>query len=130
MRTRGLGRVLSGGSAYVLERGPDTVRGPDISFVARDRFPAGRLPSVYLDGAPDLAIEILSPSNRPAEMRERVMAFLAAGSREIWLVDPREQQVRVHGADGSIDVLESTDVLTSDLLPGFRCPVADIFASQ
>lgn len=132
VKQRGLGKVLSGGSSYILERGPDTVRGPDISFIPRERLPAGRLTDSYLEGAPALAIEIeiLSPSNRPGELRERLDDFFRAGCHEVWVLDSRRQRVTVHWPDGMQTVLRAVDALTSPLLPGFRCRVAELFESH
>jgi Uma2 family endonuclease len=129
-RSRGAGKVLSGGTGFVLERGPDTVRSPDVSWIPNSRVPGDRLSDAYLEGAPDLAVEIVSPSNRPGEMKERLASFFAAGCREAWVVDPRRRSVTVHRADGSVVVLSDGDELSSELLPGFRCAVAEFFGLQ
>ena len=122
-----VGRLLSGGASYVLERGPDTVRGPDISFISEERVRGDRLPDTWPDYAPDLAIEILSPSNRPRQMAERREDLFRAGCREVWIVAPRKTTVSIYRADGSQVELRATDVLTSDLLPRFRCTVTSLF---
>jgi Uma2 family endonuclease len=122
-----VGRLLSGGASYVLERGPDTVRGPDISFISEERVRGDRLPETWPDYAPDLVIEILSPSNRPRQMAERRADLFRAGCREIWILAPRRTTVTIHRADGTEIELRAADVVTSDLLPGFRSPVAALF---
>jgi Uma2 family endonuclease len=121
----GLGEVF-GEAGYVLARDPDTVRGPDLSFVRRERL-SGFDDSQFFDGAPDLAVEILSPSNRPGETRAKVAEYLAAGARLVWVVDPERRVVTIYrellrprqvGVDG---VLEGDDVV-----PGFAIAVAAI----
>ena len=78
---------MRGEAGYVLARNPDTVRGPDLSFIARERL-VGFDDSRFFEGAPDLAVEILSPSNRPGEVRAKAPEYLAAGARLVWVVDP------------------------------------------
>jgi Uma2 family endonuclease len=122
----GLGEVF-GEAGFVLARNPDTVRGPDLSFVARERL-VGIDYGRFFDGAPDLAIEILSPSNRPGQVRAKVADYLAAGCHLVWVVDPEARTVttyrsllfpRVLGADDALDGI--------DLLPGLTIQVASIF---
>ncbi|MBI4545757.1 MAG: Uma2 family endonuclease [Gemmatimonadetes bacterium] len=127
VRRTGAGKVLSGGASYVLERRPDTVRGPDVSFLSRERVPAAGLPESWPDHAPDLAVEILSPSNRPGEIRERLTDFFRAGCREAWLLSPRRRTVAVHRSLDDVRVLSADAELTSALLPGFRCRVWEFF---
>ncbi len=112
---------------FVLERRPDTVRAPDVSFVRVQRIPRDTMP-VFLDGAPDLAIEVLSPSNTKREMAEKVAQYLATGARLVWLVDPEACTVTVHRPDHDAELLNVGDLLSGhDVLPGFQCPVAEIF---
>jgi len=125
---RRLGEVF-GEAGFVLARNPDTVRGPDLSFVTRERL-LGIDYGRFFDGAPDLAIEILSPSNRPYQVRAKVADYLAAGCRLVWVVDPDRRCVttyrtllfpQIFGADDAIDGM--------DLLPELTIPVASIFES-
>ena len=90
-----LGEVF-GETGYVLARDPDTVRGPDLSFMARERL-VGFDDTKFFEGAPDLAVEILSPSNRPGEMHAKVADYLAAGTRLVWLIDPERRTVTIYG---------------------------------
>lgn len=124
--THRLGEVF-GEAGFILAHDPDTVRGPDLSFVARERL-LGIDYARFFDGAPDLAIEILSPSNRAYQVRAKVADYLAAGCRLVWVVDSKRRCVityrellapRVHGTD---DVLDG-----EDLLPGLTIPVESIF---
>ena len=86
------------------------------------------LPEGYFPGAPDLAVEVLSPNDRAGEVFAKVQDWLAAGCASVWVVDPKTQTVTVYGADRKAVMLTSADMLTGgDLLPGFSAPVAGIF---
>ncbi|HTD59159.1 MAG TPA: Uma2 family endonuclease [Gemmatimonadaceae bacterium] len=114
-------------SGFVFERNPDTVCGPDLSFIDASRLP---LPEgiAYLDGAPDLAVEILSPGNKKKDMAERIALFLRKGTRLMWVVDPKRRTVTVHRPESESFVLSIDDQLSGqDVLPGFECRVADFF---
>lgn len=125
VRTHDLGLVLSE-SGFVLFSNPDTVRGPDVSFVSRDRVPA-QIPRGFGRFAPDLAVEILSPNDRPGEVLEKVADYLNAGTLLVWIIDPDRRQARVHRADGTVAILVEADTLDGeDVLPGFTCVVADV----
>lgn len=123
---RGLGIVLVGDPGFILQRGPDTVRAPDIAFIARERVPDPE-PVAYAELAPDLAVEVLSPGDRPGETLEKVADWLKAGTRLVWVVDPGRRQVRIYRADGSEAVLSESDTLDGeDELRGFSVPVSEI----
>src|SRR5206468_12813748 len=95
VRPRGLGRVRTE-TGFILFRDPDTVRGPDVSFV-RAGTPAGdRSGRSFILGAPDLAIEIVSPSNTRSEIDEKVSEYLSAGTRLVWVVDTEQRVAHVH----------------------------------
>ena len=118
-------------AGYIVLSGPDTVRGPDVSFKLVPR--SARRQSVgFLPGAPDIAVEVFSPSNTASEMERKVAEYLAAGSQRVWLVYQatrrNPQRVVVHRADGATITYTGDDVITAeDLLPGFSLPLADIF---
>jgi Uma2 family endonuclease len=115
-------------SGYVLRRGPDTVRGPDISFVSAARMPPDGVPEAFIPGAPDLAVEVLSPDDHPAAVEEKVTDYLEAGARMVWLVDPRRRQVVVRYAAGPPRTCHLGVLLEGeDLLPGFACPIREVF---
>lgn len=125
VRIHNLGRVWSE-TGYVLFSDPDTVRGPDLSFVRQERVP-DPIPRGYARFAPDLAIEILSPNDRPGETLEKVADYLNAGSALVWVIDPDRRQARVHRANGTITVVNESESLDGeDVLPGFICPLAQI----
>lgn len=124
---RGLGLVLAADTGFKLATDPDTVRAPDIAFIRRDRLPDPE-PLGYLDLAPDLAVEVLSPGDRPGEVLAKVADWLDAGTRLVWVVDPTRRLVRVYRADGSQSVVAENDVLDGeDVLPGFACRLSAIW---
>jgi Uma2 family endonuclease len=112
-------------SGFVLHRGPDTVRGPDVAFVCKARVVNTKK---FFDGAPDLAVEVLSPDARVGDLKARLRDFFAAGVRIVWVIDPEDETVTVHTKD-SVRVLHAPDVLDGgDVLPGFTLPLAKLFA--
>jgi Uma2 family endonuclease len=121
------GMVFGAETGFILARNPDTVRAPDVAFVTRERLP-DPLPTGFFPGPPDLAVEVLSPSDRAGEVTAKTRGWLAAGCREVWLVDPETKTVTLHRPDGTIVQLSSSDILESPLLlPGFRKPLAELF---
>lgn len=125
VRANRLGRVVGNDTGFILERGPDTVRGPDVAFVRADRL-KGRHRKMW-DGAPDLAVEVVSPSDRPAEVLRKVYQYLTAGCGIIWVVDTERATVVSYRADGLVRTFGSNDVLSGeDVIPGFECRVADL----
>lgn len=116
-------------TGFVLQRGPDTVRGPDVAFVSTARLPAADQEAGYFEGAPDIAAEVVSPGDSATELQQKVREYLDAGSRLVWTLDSRSRTVRVHRPDGSVQVLHEADTLTAeDVLPGFAVPVRDLFS--
>jgi len=123
---RNLGEVF-GEAGYLLARDPDTVRGPDLSFVSRERL-AGFNDRKFFSGAPDLAVEILSPSNRPGEMHAKVADYLAAGTRLVSVVDPERRMVTTYTGLLAPRRLEAPAELDGgDVLPGLSIPLESIF---
>jgi Uma2 family endonuclease len=121
----------SGGGILLLDMGfalatePATVRGPDLAFVSDERVPEGAFGFGFWHLAPDLAIEVLSPSNRRAEIEEKIADYLGAGTRLVWVVDPATRTVTVHEPGAAARVLGSGDVLDGEpVLGGLRIDVA------
>lgn len=126
VRPRKLGRVTVE-SGYVTERGPDTVRGPDVAFVRLNRVPTRADLDRYVEGAPDLAVEIRSPGDRAGEIAEKVAEYFRSGAGLVWGVDPRRRVVMVHTSDGHTRLLRDGDTVDGgDVLPGFTAPVSEL----
>ena len=126
----GLGEVFADGVGYIIARGPDVVRIPDVSFVARERVPAGGVPEGFWPFAPDLAVEVVSPHDRADDVRGKVREYLEAGTRLVWVVWPRHRAVAVYTPDGQGREWRGDGELDGgDLLPGFRVRVAELFAA-
>jgi Uma2 family endonuclease len=96
VRPRDLGRVVSTETGFLLARDPDTVRAPDVAFVSRSTIERAGAFRGYFPEPPDLAVEVLSPSERPADVHAKIGDYLAAGSRLVWVIDPSNRRVRVH----------------------------------
>ncbi len=122
-----LGRVYAAETGFKIESNPDTVRAPDVAFIARDRLPEVE-PRGYPSWVPDLAVEVLAHDDHPADTLEKVAQWLRAGVRLVWVVDSEKRTARVYRADGSESLLGADDALEGeDLLPGFRCPLAELW---
>ena len=125
---RRLGRVTGGGAMFRLQQEPDTLRRPDVAFVRTDRLPARDQRRSYAQFIPELAVEILSPSNTAAEMRDKVAEYLRVGVRLVWVVDPERETVTIHTSDAAPVILPADAEITGGaVLPDFRCPVAAFF---
>jgi Uma2 family endonuclease len=125
---RGLGAVTVE-SGFVLERDPDTVVGPDVAFVRADRVPPPDQDAKFGPAAPDLAVEVVSPSQSLPYIEEKVAIYLETGAPLVWVVHPRRRTVTVYSAVEEPRVLSLGDVLDGgDVLPGFTVPVSEIFS--
>ena len=123
---RGLGETTSD-TGYLVSRDPDTVRAPDVAFVSADRLPYGDLPG-YLPFAPDIAVEVVSPSDTPSDARERALMWLDAGSALVWMLFPDSRSVTVYRPNGDVFTLGEDDVLgAAPVLDGFSVKVSDLF---
>jgi Uma2 family endonuclease len=120
------GSVLAGDSGFKLASNPDTVRGPDVAFIRRERLPHPS-PVGYAGLAPDLVVEVLSPGDRPGEVLGKVADWLSAGTRLVWVVDPERRVARVYRHDGTETLVTAGDALDGeDVLPGFGCSLESI----
>ena len=126
---RNYGHVSSGEPGYFLEIGPDTVRAPDVSWIASGRVPEGTRGFPNL--APDLAVEVKSPSNSRPEMRRKAEMWLSFGSRQVWVADPDTTTITVYrpGAE-PVELGEDDTIDGGDLLPEFTAPVWSLFRWQ
>ena len=128
IEARDLGVLYTSDTGFILARDPDVVRSPDIAFVSKERFPLAVDPSGYIIGAPDLAIEVQSPSQSPADLEKKVSQYLASGTREVWVLHPRKRGAARHQSSGSVVDLGSDDLLQSpDILPGVHIRLSSVF---
>jgi Uma2 family endonuclease len=129
VREQKLGRVLGAETGFKLASNPDTVRGADISFVEASRIPPTGRPKGFWSGAPDLAVEVLSPGDTINEAEEKVDDYLNGGCRMVWVVNPRRRTVTIYRPNSAPAIVGDTQELEGqDVLPGFRCRVSEIFA--
>lgn len=128
VRQHGLGRVFNDGVGFELVALPRTVRNPDLSFVRTERLPAGGIDGGFLKVAPDLAVEILSPSEKAWELDEKIEDYQTAGTPLIWVVHPGRRTVRVITLDAAPRLVHEKETLDGgNVIPGFACPVSDLF---
>lgn len=131
VRRNRLGGVAGADTGFWLTRGPDTVRAPDMAFVRRERLPAGAAGRGYFDGAPDLAVEVISPNDRYSEVDEKIGEWLAHGTRMVLVVDTRRRSVTVHRPGQPVRMLGVDDMLNGeDVVPGWTMPVRDILDEE
>lgn len=122
VREHRAGAVYASEMGFRISRTPDTVRAPDAAFVR-----AARVVDTpgFFDGAPDLAVEVISPSDSYSEVDEKTLTWLRAGARAVLLVDPRTQTIRVHRPDSAVIVTQTIEV--EEVLPGWRLSLAEAF---
>ncbi len=122
------GVVLTAETGFTLRRGPDTVRAPDVAYVSNAQI-AGRTLRGFAELAPELVVEVLSPDDRKGEVREKVLDWLASGSRLVWVLDPERRTGCVHRPDGSESSLTEQDAFDGEnVLPGLRVPLVEVLA--
>jgi Uma2 family endonuclease len=125
VRAAALGRVYAE-AGFKLASDPDTVRGPDVAFISRDRIPDPE-PTGFADFAPDLVVEVVSPGDRAGEVLAKVADWLSAGTRLVWVIDPARRVTRVYRQDGTEQILTAGESLDGeDVVPGFSCPLREI----
>ena len=123
-----LGEVYLAESGFHLEIDPDHVLAPDIAFVTKEREEAFPDADGYFPGPPYLAVEVVSPNDRYTEVAEKVAEWLAAGTRMVVVMNPRNRTVQAHTPGGVSELTEGDTLDGGDVVPGWRMPVADIFA--
>jgi Uma2 family endonuclease len=127
VRQHDLGRVVVE-SGFTLEREPDTVRGPDVAFIMKEHLSSEGLPRAFVERAPDLAVEVVSPSDTAAQLENKVHDYLRSGTQQVWLVYPDSRRVVVYGPEGVARWYGEGDTLQGrDLLPGFSMPLGEFF---
>ena len=128
IRSRRLGRLAASDSGVLLERDPDTVREPDIAYISAERLPLDVEVTGYYEVVPDLVVEVVSPGDSAREVMDKVLMWLSYGTRLVWAVNPGSRTVDVYRPEERTVTLGVDDALDGlDVLPGFTCPVNDIF---
>ncbi len=121
-----LGYVCGAETGFILARDPDTVRAPDVAFVSKAKV--SPLPTSFAEFVPDLAVEVVSPTDRSDELESKVSEYLAAGVRLVWVVYPKTKTVYVYRAGREVERLSASEMLSGeDVLPGFTQPVSGLF---
>ncbi|MCC6790193.1 MAG: Uma2 family endonuclease, partial [Thermomicrobiales bacterium] len=124
----GLGEVVTADAGFVLGKNPDTLLAPDVSFVSYGRSPSDRIVRGFAPFAPDIAVEIESPSNTQSELLRKTSLYLSGGARLVWLIRPEQRTVTVFRPDEPEVVLSESDTLDGgDVLPGFALPLRTLF---
>ena len=119
-----LGYVCGAETGFKISENPDTVRAPDAAFVCQTAIDEQGIPKGYWEGAPDLAVEVISPSDTYTEVDE----WLNAGCAMVWVMNPRRETVEVYRSPEDITVLRGNDILEGgDVIEGFQCYVRDLF---
>lgn len=128
VKARRLGKVVTAEAGFIIARNPDTVRAPDVAFIATKHVPVGGLPVGFIPFAPDIAVEVLSPSDAQLDVEEKIAQWLDAGTGLVWIVNPRGKTVTVHKAGRDPRVLRGNDTLSGeDVCPGFSTKVSELF---
>jgi Uma2 family endonuclease len=123
-----LGVVYAAETGFKITSNPDTVRAADIAFVSKARLAEVGDVEGYWPGAPDLAVEMVSPSDTYTEVEEEVAEYLQAGAKAVWVVNPRRRTITVYRSLTDITILVEQDMLEGcDVIPGFRCRASDVF---
>ena len=123
-----LGAVFAAETGFILARGPDTVRAPDVAFVSRKRLEAVPMGPGYFPGVPDLAVEVISPNDTYTEVESKVEDWLTAGCHMVVTVNPRNRTLNIYRKPNESTVLTVNDTFDGgDVVPGFRFPVREIF---
>ena len=128
VKANNLGVVCAAETGFLLERDPDTVRAPDCAFVSLQRLAAVGDVEGYLPGAPDLAVEVVSPGDTYSDVQEKAIEWLEGGSAMVLVLNPRKHTVTIYRSLADITILDQNAILDiSEVVPGFRLPVKDLF---
>jgi Uma2 family endonuclease len=123
-----LGEVYTAETGFRLTSNPDTVLGPDVSFISKQRLKEIGEVKGYWPGAPDLAVEVLSPGDRPGNVKSKVSQWLGFGAKQVWEVDPKLCTVTIHRSlSNTTTFAGQDDLVADDILPGFRISLERIF---
>jgi len=124
-----LGEVFAAETGFKLTWDPDTVLAPDVSFISEKRAKDLKQSKGYWPGPPDLAVEVISPSERKTEVKTKALQWLHYGAKQVWVVDLKQETVTIYRTSSEVVTLSKEEELSAeDLIPGFSIGIADIFA--
>ena len=125
---RGLGEAVATDTGFKLTSNPDTVLAPDFAFITNERFREGQDIEGYWPGPPDLAVEVLSPSDRAGKVKQKISRWFSFGTRQVWIVDPKLSTITVYRSPSAATTFSEQEHLEADdILPGFRLSLEKIF---
>ena len=125
---QGIGLVFAAETGFKLATNPDTVRAADVALVLNERIPATGIPDSFWDGAPDLAVEVLSPNDSASDTLDKVRDYLAAGAEQVWVADPKNSTVSVYRSLQDVQTLTVQETLEgAGAVTGFTCEVRELF---
>ena len=128
VRPRKLGKVLGGEVGIFIRRQPDTIRGADVAYISNARLAQNQASQGYLDVAPELIVEVLSPGDRWTDVMQKLAEYLQIGARSVWIADPGRQEIFVYHALTDVQRFTAADAISDEAaLPGFSASVAEIF---
>ncbi len=128
VRQNRLGDVYGAETGFILSRNPDTVRAPDAAFESNERVARQKRGEGFFDGAPDLAVEVVSPDDTDEEVEAKVLDYLGSGTRLVWIVRPRTRTITTYISRTDIRLLTESDILEGgEVLPGFSIGVREVF---
>lgn len=123
-----LGRVMVGEVGIYIQRNPDTIRGADVLYISQQRLQQVTS-NAFLDVAPELVVEILSPRDYWADINRKLVDYFSIQVDRVWIIDPASQTLHIYASLTDISILQADDQVTGEhILPGFKCKVADFFA--
>lgn len=129
VKSNDLGFVCGAETGFIVEHNPDTVIAADVAFITHERLATVENPDKFAPFAPDLAVEVLSPSNTTREINEKIALYFAAGSRAVWVFNPKRRTAAVYSSPSDVHTLGEDDTLDGgDVLPGFELNLSKLFA--
>jgi Uma2 family endonuclease len=128
VKRRKLGKVVSGEVGVFTQRNPDTVRGVDVAYISNERLAQRKRRQGFLEVAPELIVEIMSPDDRWSEVKQKLKEYFAIGVKLVWVLDPGDRTVYAYRSLTDVREFTESDTLTGDdILPGFAVLVAELF---
>ena len=124
-----LGKTFAAETGFQIASNPDTVRAPDVAFVRQERVAEAGEVRGFWPGAPDLAVEVVSPGDTYTEVEDKVLDWLDAGTLMVIVVNPRQRTVTLYRSRADIVILTQNDILDgNDVVPGWSLPIQELFA--